>query len=546
MYCAQWPCYLLGPNGNHRYLQHPSLDIAQPLYMNQPILHQRQDLSLQPYNKSLRSSFGSLYTEHIASSPSTDEETSLSNSPPGPLPYAVQGYDYMLATTIDPQMLVNHYLRNVVPIQYLMADSSILHHMQQLIQSSRAAEDAACMLAAMHMFRTRMTSEDMVQTQFNRLLRSLPATKDDYTEGDAMAGLHLVSTYLFKGGRGAWHLYLRIASKFVSRVFQSQKYYGAEDVLRNCNDSTRFIIKTTFWFDVLASVTTLEVPRFLEDYRLLFNPSRAFVDDPESNEKFSMLPTMGCENHIVLAIAEISNLASWKQSQELRNCLSIPMLARRGAEIEAILDRSSVVSDHSMDIDQNTPTPGPSSLPSMPNLNGFGYHGSSSGPSGSGGGGGSSSNSAHSSSSQHQPMYSDLEQRRRLTNDIFHSAARVYLHSVLSGECPECPEIISSVQQTIELFEKVQIASPAVKRAVVRNVVFAIAICGCLTDDPRQRAVLEDLFRSQDSETVGNLQEVESLIRGVWAARKENGGKPVNWREVMQSSNARDKILLLV
>ena len=45
-----------------------------------------------------------------------------------------------------------------------------------------------------------------------------------------------------------------------------------------------------------------------------------------------MLPVMGCENHIVLAIAEISNLAHWKESQCRRGCLS--ELVHRGTIIE--------------------------------------------------------------------------------------------------------------------------------------------------------------------------------------------------------------------
>ena len=46
-----------------------------------------------------------------------------------------------------------------------------------------------------------------------------------------------------------------------------------------------------------------------------------------------MLPVMGCENAIVLALAEISHLAHWKASHLRRGCLSIPDLVHRGAVI---------------------------------------------------------------------------------------------------------------------------------------------------------------------------------------------------------------------
>ena len=151
-----------------------------------------------------------------------------------------------------------------------------------------------------------------------------------------MACLHIVSTYLFSGGRGDWNRYLSIALAYVRNMFENPTLQFADprDVLKRSSETTRFIIKTTMWFDVLASVTTQQVPRFLEYYRLLFNG--AYIDDPMGGSpEISMLPVMGCENNIVLAIAEISNLACWKESQLKRHCLSIPKLVERGLEIEA-------------------------------------------------------------------------------------------------------------------------------------------------------------------------------------------------------------------
>ena len=65
-------------------------------------------------------------------------------------------------------------------------------------------------------------------------------------------------------------------------------------------------------FDVLASVTTQQVQRFLQIHRRIFN--NAFIGDPLTRgaggeeTATSMLPVMCCENKVVLALAETSNL----------------------------------------------------------------------------------------------------------------------------------------------------------------------------------------------------------------------------------------------
>ncbi|KAH9950001.1 fungal-specific transcription factor domain-containing protein [Amylocystis lapponica] len=398
----------------------------------------------------------------------------------------------------DQTNLVQHYLSNVLPIQYLLADRSISDFMMRLIQASPAARDAACLLSALHLdsmrFSSRPHSTDMGAVY--RRMNSALSSKNTYNEGDAMAGLHIVSTFLFSGGRGQWQQYLDIASEYVHTMFNNTQYYGPEDVLKNCPESTRFIIKTTMWFDVLASVTTQKIPRFLTIYRQLFGQASAYIGDVVSSPpEISMLPVMGCENHIVLAIAEISNLAFWKETQRRRGSLSVPQLVERGIEIE----------------NRYLQVGGPSTY-------GQRLDGLASDP--------------------------DVAQRRRLTNDIFRASARVYLHTVLSGDYPSCPEIVAAVADTIECLRRVPTDMPIVSRSVVRSVVFGICICGCLTDDPRHRTFLHSLLSTQQDESVGNVSEVRGLMEAVWRRREHNQGRPVNWREVMLESHR--ELLLLV
>src|SRR6202042_1183995 len=88
------------------------------------------------------------------------------------------------------------------------------------------------------------------------------------------------------------------------------------------------------WYDVLASATRVQIPYFLEVSRCLFDPNSTYIGDSPSSgpEQLSMSPIMGCENHIVWALAEISNLACWKELQ--KGVLSMPELVKRGTKIE--------------------------------------------------------------------------------------------------------------------------------------------------------------------------------------------------------------------
>ncbi|KAI0768033.1 fungal-specific transcription factor domain-containing protein, partial [Trametes elegans] len=466
---------------------------------------------------------------------SDDEVEQVSSSPEGMhVPMSVNGFG--LAIPSDQNRLIHHYLANVLPIQYLMADSSIRDFMLQLIQTSSEARDAACVLSALHLqcMSYPNNSVDAVGI-FNRVKTILFGRRRTYSEGDAMsglhiaysegdamAGLHIVSSFLFSGGRGNWEAWLDVACQFVRSLFEDPRFYGPEDAMKNCSESTRFIIKTTMWFDVLASVTTQKVPRFMKTYRELFGGQGAYIGDPATSApEISMLPVMGCENKIVLAIAETSNLAHWKESQLRRGTLSIPELVHRGAEIEEQYLAPS--------------SPQPLAVPLQPGIYGpqalQHHHAQGPAPRGPSG-----------------FTENEIAQRRRLTNAIFRASAKVYLHAVLSGDYPACPEIMNAVTETIDALRRVPADAPSLHRGVVRSVVFGICVSGCLTDDPRQRSFLLQMLELQTRESVGNVGEVKRLMQEVWDRRdseREPGYyKPVDWRAVMRESNP--DLLLLV
>jgi hypothetical protein len=274
-----------------------------------------------------------------------------------------------LSHNIGPYMsshqsgLVRHYLDHVLRRQYLLADTSIAEFIIRTVQENPAARDAVCLLASLHRESLRhghnylpaaaaaMSDALVVQNDastdysktYKRICASLSTSAaGGYTEGEAMAGLFVVSAFLFRGGRGAWQEFLSVAADWVWNVLHSGG--SPAETIMHCSDSQQFIIKTTFWFDILASTTRLQSPRFLATYRELWSSRRgAYIEggsrqhqpQQQPSGPLSMMSVMGCENSTALAIAEISALACWKEAHARQGTLSVPELVDRGRTIES-------------------------------------------------------------------------------------------------------------------------------------------------------------------------------------------------------------------
>jgi len=458
---------------------------------------------------------------------------------------------------------------------------------------------------------------DSVKT-YKRICDNLRTSVGGYTEGEAMAGLFVVSAFLFRGGRGAWQQFLAVAADWVWTVLH-MSVDPAETIL-HCSDSQQFVIKTTFWFDILASTTRLEPPRFIHVYRKLWTPrSAAYIEgaavsassssppcccsvegggtccaESQTQPALSMMSVMGCENVTALAIAETSALACWKEAQVRQGTLSVPELVDRGRAIEAeCLSR----------------IPPPSHAHSCPHSHAQYQHQHAH----------QQHLHAHAHAHAHHPhgagpdglLYpahpnTDLAAKRRLTADIFRATARVYLHSVISGEHPGCPEIHEGVRETIEILKRVpagngngngngdgngngggaststststgssSASSSSVARSVLRSVVFGICLCGCLADDPADREfLLRRLDAEEKAEGVGNCASARSVMQEVWRSRaaavasgsnnnnnNNNGGGggnsggsasgggasevlPLSWREATQQYGGESLLLV--
>ena len=434
--------------------------------------------------------------------------------------------------------LVKHYLDHVLQRQYLLADSSIAAFIIRTVQQNPAVRDAVCLLASLHQESLRRGNSSTAHHHpnalvlhdepssdsskaYKRICESLySSTQGSYTEGEAMAGLFVVSAFLFRGGRGAWQHFLAVATEWVWNVLNTGAD-PAETILR-CSDSQQFVIKTTFWFDILASTTRLEPPRFLMFYRKLWSSERgAYIESTTAGNNpgasaaaaaaaaasgvqhpLSMMNVMGCENKTALAIAETSALACWKVAHERQGKLSVPDLVDRGRTIEkdCLLARVPPSSSSSSSMQVVPPPAGGVFYPA----------------------GGS--------------IPDELSEKRRLTADIFRATARVYLHSVISGEHPGCPEIRDGVRETIECLRRVPaggvggggsgssnhggVGGTSVARSVLRSVVFGICLCGCLADDPKDREFLvRRLNAEEQAEGVGNCTSACLVMQEVWRRR---------------------------
>lgn len=350
--------------------------------------------------------------------------------------------------------------------------------MYETILSSRLALDAAFLLSPLH--QQNSTGSDSESDHYFTHVRQSLVGKAHPDEGDAMAALTVVSWVILRGGRGQWQEFLDVACRYADDVLFRPECDGPQAALMQCSPTTRFIIKTSMWYDVVASTARIEVPRFLQVFRDVFDPNHIDGVDgslPSVPEELSMLPIIGCESHIVWALAEISDLAIWKDRQKERGAFNAQELVNRGNKIET----------HIMP---------PISLPAFD---------------------------------------SELEHTRVLTSQVFRASARVYLHSVLSGDYPNCQGIANGVKDAIHWLQQVpELSAPS----VVRSVAFSICIGSCLTDVPWQRNFLLELLtmKHESATAVGNWAEMKRLIQEIWFSRKTSGYESVNWRDVMRKT----------
>ncbi|GJJ08388.1 hypothetical protein Clacol_002603 [Clathrus columnatus] len=453
------------------------------------------------------------YQHHVSSSTNADGTIVSTNHDSTELII----YSYPHTEQSREETYIRHYIENVLKIQYLLADSSVIgRFIYHFGQTSPSARSAMCLLAAVHLQRMRqlggiggsiaqqlqqqqqarlvsadddveepddhvsIANEDLVERLLYITREHLEQNVRDMTEGDAMAGLHVVSGYLFMGGQGPWEYFLGFARYWVGKVLRDKQYRSPLEAYRNCSVSAKFIIRTTMWFDVWSAVTGKTEPKFKDIYRELFDGEHGYHGQ---EGEVDMLSVMGCTNETVLAMSETAVLGYWKDMEMKRGTLSVPKLVERGRAIE----KRYLSREHDATL-----------------LDGRG---------------------------------DNLDLRRRLAANVFRSSARVYLHSILSGCMPQVEEIHNGVDETVRFLKMIPTSAGA-SGSVIRSVVLSIALCGCMTDEAEHREFLSSCLISlagQEVSVLGNCRQAKLLMERVWELR-DGGKQDVDWRDVMSPS----------
>ena len=249
LYSAQRPRFLTGLNSSSSSPSPPSSYTLAAILSN----NANNNSSAVALLPTVQSSFSPTYTQDYV----VDET---------PYPKENDQRPSIMTMAPDPRLeLVHHYMVNVMKIQYMQADQSIGPFIYEMIERSTPARDAVCLLSSLHRHCVRdnyvvsisggttalISSVNGTNTFYYRLKSSLLRKGGSYGEGEAMAWLHIVSSFLFSGGRGDWDAYLGVATKYVQSIFEDRRYYGPADALKNFLETTRFIIKTT---STLASI----------------------------------------------------------------------------------------------------------------------------------------------------------------------------------------------------------------------------------------------------------------------------------------------------
>ncbi|KAF7316618.1 hypothetical protein HMN09_00394400 [Mycena chlorophos] len=389
-----------------------------------------------------------------------------------------------------PDHLLRYYISKVMGLQYLLVDSD---HVEKIVVPSVNApgfsRDAAMLLASVHMRRSQqllsfsVLDDDPEMKERYEALNQVLKSPTLANENTALAAISMISTFLFEGGAGAWPEWLGVAYAFAQSVFRNG---DPRDVLVTCPESTRFIIKTAIWFDVLAAVTTQEKPMFLPYIRKLFSPLRSGIYDPCAPE-LSMMGVMGCDSVVVWVLAQASALSVWKREEQKMGRLNVSELVSSAAVLERELAQSVLVTPSSMGL----------------------FGGSTTTPTAN-------------------------EEARALSADLFRGATKVYLRSIVSGDFPHVHEIEEAVSETMHIIQ----SAPRMPPSVVRSTVFAFFVCGALTDDQRKRDAVVNVLRLQGEDPaqsmVGNSPSIIRLLQeGIWAGRRR--GAEVRWRDVLKS-----------
>ena len=297
----------------------------------------------------------------------------------------------------------------------------------------------------------------------------------------------IFSLEIFKSLEGQWEIHVEAAriilgmfqAKWAPELFEECENLNYEWELTNkCSTNhlktLKFFVTSFVWVDIIANTIFGQPPYNSKHFKYVHLIRNNFLKLQE---------VMGCQSWIMLSIAEITQLESWKRFHIERGTLSITQLVKRGTALNdrLLLGIKGIEDRPCKDINS-------------------------------------------------------LEADSEAVSLNFAYGALVFLHTVVSGAWPLTPEIKNNVTRCLERLE----AMPM--HLLVRNSL-PFTIAGCMaTEDQYDRfhGIVESTAMAKQA--LGTSWKGLRVMEECWRLRKEEPGLWC-WRSTMTRMNT--KILLI-
>ncbi|KAM0253481.1 hypothetical protein ACHAP5_000510 [Fusarium lateritium] len=246
----------------------------------------------------------------------------------------------------------------------------------------------------------------------------------------------------------------------------------------------RFFTANVLYMDVMSSITLEQAPR-LQKYQDSIMPGCKSHVAPEAvriSGSLFMEEYVGLHNWVVQIIGDIAALDAWKKEQKKKNSLSINELVQRGKIMEDAIKGGLGMVEAQTQSSVNFLDTG-MCLVSSPVHN-------------------------NDTKTKQAPAVA-------VNSLIWLQAALTYLHVVISGWQPSCPEIRYSVARMTELLTSLP------SEICLRTLVWPFCIAGCLSppeDEDKYRAMVE---RMGPVSVFGTVREALEIMEKVWSKRDQ-------------------------
>jgi len=408
----------------------------------------------------------------------------------------------VLASTALEHSLDEHvfyYFAQMRSLHPMLAGNGLADITYSLITQNPkgAVTNAVCALSSLHLAQTKIlqgldspesSMEQSKATYFRDeayfQISSSRQLHGSYTEGDAVAALHLVSFSQLSRGQFPWQDAFAVLCDWLIQTTLP----SAENpcmVYNNMSSFSQYIVKAAISLDIYAGLMMTQPPRFLVLMKRLLGTECRFWS-PENNDsrKFHMEEFAGLPNNILLGIAEINALSHWKATESRKGSLSYRELVRRGDAIEQLLREQSFAADV---LKEQTQPP------------------------------------------KMQPGVDIEDEVRQVLVDLFRDAALINLYTVINGCNPDVPETKGIVDTMVQILYRLP------PSATDRSIVFPMFMTACMTNDRHQREYLKNRLQMPDS-FVGSLPQLCMVLDAVWQTR-DAGRKGVEIREIIKDIN---------